>query len=261
MAFWSTLPGDTAGQIPSGLQTASPPGVQVHCWALAVGRASWLKLGLARRGCYPPGVPLNLWKAKATSTAQSQKGGQVSCLLSVFLPDVKMRCHKVVSRTEARMSWKTQYKWFFCMLSLVPLTSESQSARFCPSVILPVSVRSDTKEKLSLKAAGKWLERVHITVVDLWTWVRGRNWGLPACHPSKGDALVSACAAQQKQMPSGNLQKRGKAFRPCSVKCHYTKALKQSMQHKITQELPNVVASTLPNINTFFFFPQFRAKT
>lgn len=60
-------------------------------------------------------------------------------------------------------------------------------------------------------------------------------------------------------MPSGNLQMHVKTFRPCSMKSHSTKALKQSRQHKITRELPNVVTSISPNKNTLFF-PQFRAK-
>lgn len=180
------------------------------------------KAGSHQKGLLPPG---HLWKMKETQQFSHKNGRKGSCSLSIFLPDIKIACHKVVSRTEGMHELKDSS---VCRHLCHWLQKESQSARFCPSVVLLVS---GTEEKLSLKPSGKRLEYVHITV-DICPGGRGQNQGLPVCHTSKGDALVSACAARQKQMPSGNLQMRAKTFRSYSVKCHYTRALKQSIQHK-----------------------------
>lgn len=177
-----------------------------------------------------------------SSSAQTGKRRQllIECVFS--------RCQKVC------MSWKTEFKWLFCMLSLVPLTPRVPD--FVHLLICPCLLGLVLK-KNSLKLSGKRLDYVPVTV-DIWTRVRGQNWSLPVCHTSKREALVSACAAQQQQMPAGNLQMHVKTFRPRSVKCHCTGALKWSVQHEITQELPNVVAGISPNTNTLS--SQFRTE-
>lgn len=110
-----------------------------HRWSLGSrSPASWPKLDRARRSDDRAGAPLNLWKVKATSAVQPQKGREGSCLPSVFLPGAR-RC----AWAERLNSSDSSACYRLCHW----LRKDSQSARFCPSVNLPVSARSGTEEK------------------------------------------------------------------------------------------------------------------
>lgn len=148
--------------------------------------------------------------------------------MECFIPDRKISFHKVVSRMEGVEDEKLDSSH---SSALVPLISESHRVPDCPCVCV---LREN-----SVCSSGRRAEHEDCAGAQgrgcLWWQLGHLRW-----HQE-----IWRCRRRLK---------------PCSVKCHHTRVLKHSVQHKMSQELPNVVANVSPNINCLPPL-KFRAKT
>lgn len=161
--------------------------------------SSVAKAGSCQKGLLPYWSTSGPLKGEGSFTSSAPKGKRGQLLIEYIFARHKNQVPQgcVQDRRHAWAESQNSSDSSACYCLCHWFQKESQSARFCPSVNLPVSARSGTGVKHFLKLSGKRLEYVHITV-DIWTWVRGQNWGLPVCHTSKGRCFgVSLCSSAE----------------------------------------------------------------